>query len=273
MNVKSINDLNKNFLTVVCTTNEKYMQYLYPFLASINKNCKQINVIIRLVNVTSKLSMYDNFNTFYINEVKKFDNGIIINQEDSKNLNFLELKDIVKNNILGNSIFKKKEAVYCSNIKFNTINTLLYNGFKHICYLDVDTIVRKDFNNLIDITKKYDIAMFIDDNDINSYTTKYGDSYMGLNAGFMYVNNTNASKVFYNILEKKVNADIFDIEADEVEFQKLYKNSNIKMFNVSSKYKDNGPVYNFDSYMWSGQSDEKVYNTIFKDELRKYYIS
>lgn len=270
MNTHNICDLNKDFLTVVCTTNEKYMQYLYPFLSSIEKNCKNINVVVRLINVKSKLKTYNNINTFYIDEVRKFDNNVIINHEDMKHLNYQELREIVKNNNLGNSIFKKKEAVYCSNIKFNTINTLLDAGFKYICYLDVDTIVRKDFNDLVKTAKDYDIAMFIDNNDVDSYITKHGDSYMGLNAGFMYINNTEISKLFYKELEQRVNNDIFDIEADEEEFQKLYKTSDIKMCIVDFKYKDNGPNYNLDSYMWSGQSDEKIYNNDFKDELEKY---
>ena len=270
MNAKNINELDKNRLTVVCSTNEKYIQYLLPFLNSINNNCNGINVVIRLVNVKTKLPVYDNINIYQIHEEKLFNTDIVVNDEDIKYLNYNELKDIVKNNHLGNSIFKKKEAIYCSNIKFNTINQLLNNNFKYICYLDVDTIVRKDISNLTDITKTYDIAMFIDDNDIDSYITKHGDSYMGLNAGFMYINNTQISKVFYKQLENNVNDDIFNIEADEVEFQKLYKTTDINMMLVDFKYKDNGPKYNNESYMWSGQSDEKIFNVIFKNEVKRY---
>ena len=37
MNVKNINDLNKNKLTIVCSTNEKYLQYVKPFFNSLEK--------------------------------------------------------------------------------------------------------------------------------------------------------------------------------------------------------------------------------------------
>ena len=61
-----------------------------------------------------------------------------------------------------------------------------------------------------------------------------------------------------------------DIEADEVEFQKLLSEININIFYVDKKYKDNGPVYNRDSYMWSGQSDEKIINNMYRQKLTKY---
>ena len=40
MNIVNINELDKNKLTIACTTNQKYMHYVKPFLNSIEKgNC------------------------------------------------------------------------------------------------------------------------------------------------------------------------------------------------------------------------------------------
>ena len=270
MNVKNINDLNKNKLTIVCSTNEKYLQYVKPFFNSLEKNIKNINVILRLVNCNNFNNEYENFDLYKIYEYKDFKNKIITNYEDSKKLNYIELKEKIKKSKLGNSIFKRDEGVYCSNIKFNTINLLIDNDFKYILYLDVDTIVNGDFNSIIHDSKNYDLAMFVDKNDINSYITTYGEEYMGLNAGFMYINNTEVSKNFYKKLEHRVNKNIFDIEADEVEFQKLLSEIDIKILYVGKKYKDNGPVYSHDSYMWSGQSDEKIVNTMYKNKIKEY---
>jgi hypothetical protein len=61
MNVKNINDLNKNKLTIVCSTNEKYLQYVKPFFNSLEKNIKNINVILRLVNCNNFNNEYENF--------------------------------------------------------------------------------------------------------------------------------------------------------------------------------------------------------------------
>ena len=270
MNVESINELDKDKLTVVCTSNQKYIQYVKPFLNSINKNCNNLNVVLRLVNCDDFTYEYINFDLLKIYENKEFKDEIIVNYDDSKTLNYSELQEKVKKSKFGNTIFKRCEGVYCSNIKFNTINKLLTNNFKYILYLDVDTIVNQNFNSIIDDTKDFDLGMFIDKNDINCFTTKHGEEYMGWNAGFMYINNTSASKNFYNILEERVNADIFDIEADEVEFQKLLSEIDVNIFYVDKKYKDNGPVYNSDSYMWSGQSDEKIVNNMYRQELTKY---
>ena len=270
MNVKNINDLNKDKLTIVCSTNQKYIQYVRPFFNSLEKNSKNLNVVLRLVNCNEFNNEYKNFNLYKIYDYKNFKNKIITNYEDSKKMNYIELKEKIKNGKLGNPIFKRDEGVYCSNIKFKTINLLIGNGFKHILYLDVDTIVNHDFNSIIPDSKNYDLAMFVDKNDINSYTTKYGEKYMGWNAGFMYINNTKLSKKFYKILEERVTEDIFNIEADEVEFQKLLSEIDIKILYVGRKYKDKGPQYNDNSYMWSGQSDEKIVNTMYRNKIKEY---
>ena len=270
MNVKNINDLNKTKLTIVCSTNQKYIQYVRPFFNSLEENSKNLNVVLRLVNCNEFSDEYKNFNLYKIYDYKNFKNKIITNYEDSKQLNYIELKEKIKNGRLGNPIFKRDEGVYCSNIKFKTINLLIDNGFKHILYLDVDTIVNHDFNSIVTDSKKYDLAMFVDKNDINSYTTKYGEKYMGWNAGFMYINNNKCSKKFYKKLEERVTQDIFNIEADEVEFQKLLSEIDIKILYVNKKYKDNGPEYNNNSYMWSGQSDEKIVNTMYRNKIKEY---
>lgn len=266
----NIMDLDRNYLTVVCTSNTKYLQYVFPFFESLNKNCKDINIVIRLVNDNTLFKKYQNLNIYTIYDKVKLQDDIILNDKDIKEYNYEELTNIIKNNNLGNSIFKKREAIYCSNIKFNTINFLLNNNFKHILYLDVDTIVREDINCIIKETKNNDLAMFIDENDIDDFITKHNERYIGLNAGFMYLNNTKKSKIFYKELEKRVKDDFYDLDADEVEFQKLLKESDISIKFVDKKYKDNGPKYENESLMWSGQSDEKILNNLFKEEKLLY---
>ena len=56
---------------------------------------------------------------------------------------------------------------------------------------------------------------------------------------------------------------------DEIEFKKLLSELNIKMLVLDKKYKDNGPEYNVDSYMWSGVGDHKN-SDMFKQKLKEY---
>ena len=46
--------MNKNKLTLVCTSNDRYIKPLLAFLESIHKNSRDINIITRLVNVSSQ---------------------------------------------------------------------------------------------------------------------------------------------------------------------------------------------------------------------------
>ena len=194
-----------------------------------------------------------------------FDNYKVIkdevNQESYQNI--LKLIKNKNNNLITNS-----EGVYCSNIKFNSINKLLKKDFKYLIYLDVDTIVRKDISILKEKLKDVDIGMFIDERDLHLRTA-------GWNAGLMMIRNTNVSNLMYLLIEKYINDNFWDYDADEEIFDKIYNEhkEKIKMLEVDKTFKDNGPDYNDDSHMWSGQSQEKILNQKYILESKKYEIS
>ena len=58
-------------------------------------------------------------------------------------------------------------------------------------------------------------------------------------------------------------------------FDKIYNEHKevLKLYKIEKTFKDNGPKYENNSHMWSGQSQEKVLNDSYKEESKKYEIS
>lgn len=279
MNIVNINELDKNKLTIACTTNQKYMHYVKPFLNSIEKHTTNLNVVLRLVNCTEFDNEYTNFDLYKMYETKTFINKTIPAYDadtvfitntltnQSADINKIGYQELLKSIKLGNSKFIKSEGKYCCNIRFNTVKMLIENNFKRILYLDVDTIINKNFSSIITESKDHDLAMYVGPWDGN---TDLACGYVFPDGGLMYVNNTELSKELYEKLTKKITRpDILATDSYELEFKKLLSELDIKMLVLDKKYKDNGPEYNVDSYMWSGVGDHKK-TDMFKQKLKEY---
>ena len=263
--------MDKNKLTIVCTTNKNYIEYTNAFINSIDTNCENINIILRLVNC-SPHDVYEpqNLPLDIVQDNFVMQNDKVICEEDIRSTDYRTALQIIKHDKHDNVLFKSKEAVYCSNIKFNTINKLLDQQFKHVLYLDVDTIVRKDISRVHTEYNQCDIATYVDLNDVDSFTLPDGSSYMGWNAGFMLIHNNNRTMQFFQQLESRVNQDMYNFDADEIQFQMLLSEMPLNIKYVDKIYKDNGPEYTDGSHMWSGQAHNKVINKLFNEEYAKY---
>lgn len=274
-----LNTLDPDVLTLTCTTNERYTPFLFAFLNSLRSNSPDTQLVARLVNVTRStydklMHEYKTSNVVFIDETVEVDQTRETLLDVAENSTYKQLFERVKHKKcrVGCHDFLSNEAAYCSNIKFNTINHLLRNKFQVIMYLDVDTIIRGDLNHVTQHMQNFDIGMFIDQSEVGKYTTYYGDTYTGFSAGLMVANNTNVTRDFYYIVENRVNENIYNIEADEDEFDMVYKmfEHNVKMRWFGVEYKDQGPEFKSDSLMWSGKSETKAINQQYIDEYEKY---
>lgn len=270
--------MNKNKLTLVCTSNDRYIKPLLAFLESVHRNSKDINIVARLVNVVSRnvdyiKATYPNINII-IDNVPLSDKRDIVNTDATKR----RVNDLItrKDNIGG---FKgvgwlySQEAAYCSNIKYNTIKQLLREDYSHVVYMDVDTIIRKNIMSLIDDTSGYDLGMYVCEDERETELTYHGEQYEGWHAGLIYINNTEQSREFVDRVEERVNNNLYDIEADEDEFSYIYKRTDdISIKELSKYYKDTGPKFDKNSAVWSGQQEIKHTNEQYIEEFEKYVI-
>ena len=138
----------------------------------------------------------------------------------------------------------------------------------------VESLDTTDIYNIQDTINTYDLAMYICPNEHLKTSTQYGEKYIGWHAGIIISNNTMLSVDFLKDVEKRVSNNMYDIEADEDEFdhvfyQKKYNNK-IKINSLTKYYKDNGPEFNVKNAVWSGQNVAKVDHEKYINEYSKY---
>ena len=194
--------------------------------------------------------------------------------DTASDMDWRQLLNNVKNkkSRVGVHEFHSQESAYCSNIKFNTMNMLINNGFECVVYLDADTLVMNDITHIREVMEGHDIGMYIHEEEIGKYKTYHQQEYSGWHAGFMVATNTPICKQLYKEIEDRVSNNIYDIEADEDEFEAVYKTLqdrlNLKLF--GKEYKDSGPEFSTKSYMWTGQAEIKSCNEQYIEQYNQY---
>jgi len=245
-------------MTVVCTSDCKYLVYLNALLSSININSPDTHVYVRLVNISN-----NDIEQRYKN-VKVVNDSITI---DSRPNN---VKYITKLNDNGINIYGVKDikdaysnlTAYCTNIKYNTLSNLLYEDYDDVLvYLDVDTIVRKDLSDLEDLIKCGDIGIILD----NEIDTVFCEG------GLIGINNTPLSKQFIQHINDHIN--LYDITADEVYFDHAVNIYNPTIIDIPRTFKEEGNNnrhFNTEAYMWSGHGDNKILASDYVNEFNMY---
>ena len=263
-------------LVLTCTSNSKYINPLRVFLASLHAH-NQIPVVCRLVNCSDdevkKISEFPNTTVLIDNQELSVERNI----RNSSELNVKDYKQLRRKSdqsgFKGVGWLYSQEASYCSNIKYNTINQLLSVNNDCVVYMDVDTIIRGDISSIYQHVVGHDAGMYICEQERNKDSTVYGGKYMGWHAGIIIANNTLLSERFFSVVEKRVSDDIFNMEADEDEFDYTYKLKEfeqIKIKSINKTYKDNGPKFDIDSLVWSGQAENKESNKQYITEYITY---
>mgnify|MGYP005751854511 CR=1 FL=1 len=277
VNQPGLDDLNTEQVTVVCTSNNKYLKPLKSFLHSIKLNSPDTQVVIRLVNVDSHdvdVILDIGISKYIIWEDRELSTQRRLQPNGLGDRDWKQLLNNVTTagGFRGAHQFQSDEACYCSNIKFNTMNLALQHDFDCVLYLDVDTIVRDDLSTIKLETDGHDMGMFICSDEIGKFHTYYDQAYSGWHAGLMVARNTKNTVKFYQELEQRVSSKMFDIEADEDEFEYLYNiyKDDLSIKLMDEKYKDTGPVFNDMSVMWSGQAEIKVSSEQYIKEYNKY---
>lgn len=278
-NIENINNIDTK-LVLICTCNQRYIEPACTFLNSIVKNSPKLNVLLRLVNVKVetvehlKSKYKKNKIFFYIDNKELCDKRKIINKTEIVKKSALQLIRKSNSDFKGIGWLYSEEAAYCSNIKYNTMNQLLKAGIECVVYMDVDTIVRKDIYGIYKTVLNHDLAMYICPDEHLKQETQYGEKYIGWHAGIIISRNSNISINFLHDVELRVNEAMYDIEADEDEFDHVYHkekySKHLKINELTKYYKDNGPIFDKKNAVWSGQSEAKVNNKDYINEYIKY---
>ena len=236
-------------INILLVSTLNYFQYLIPIIKSIKINVK-INYLIHvyLINVNSEDD---------INKIKNLSEKIYINHINVNLDNKIKL-----------TTSKKTELeAYSANIRINIINKLLAEDKDYILYLDVDSIVMKDFTYLKNSMEKYDLALFV-----------IKEKEIEIKSGIILARNTEKSKIFFNIVEKYLNKFGLCIwTSDQRSLKQAYHEilnnkypakDKLNILKISTSYLD----WNFsdNSVMWTGKGLRKYKNIKYIKEKDKY---
>jgi len=265
----------KKIITVTCDQN--YSLYAGVFINSLNANTKDVSVVVRAVNCThdtinnivrlgSNVRVIDDKpNTSTIRNILSHDKELLYD-------GLIESLTKNKTKVKSPRLLCSEQMAYCSNIKFMTIQQLLNEDDNNIViYMDIDSIIRGNINELYDRLSHVDLAMFKD----APYTEQHeGSSRLQGNnvlyhGGLLGVNNNNRTRHLISEWVTLVAEDMFDWDADEDIFYRAHEDSSIRIVCVDKIYKDED--LDDKSVVWSGSGQTKFSHDRYIDECKKYH--
>ena len=263
-------------MTIVCTSDERYLPLLAVLLESAAVNAPTLDFHVRLVNVDEQHAQ---------RMIGRYKNSVLHNiMHDNVDLNNKPTKvsTLIRNPDLDNSGFVRDRKgygafkvirrayselnAYCTNIKYNTLNSLLRDGYDDVLvYLDVDTLIRRDLEDLESLIKKGDVGIVLEGDSLDDPKVDFVDG------GLIGVHSTDMSKKFIQDIDKHM--DLLDITDDEMYFEKAYKLYKPSVVRLPRSFKEEGGEtgeFDTDAYMWSGHGDNKSYCTQYIEEFQRY---
>tara|TARA_Y100001963_G_scaffold157807_1_gene255160 strand:+ start:460 stop:1185 length:726 start_codon:yes stop_codon:yes gene_type:complete len=224
-------------INFVVSTNQSYLHRTRRLINSVKKNVKcDYKFHCRLINVSP--DEISSFSTDYPEVDIKIDN-VDLDTEKNRRTRYNEMYST--------------ESAYCANIRISDVCRLLGEGHKYIFLLDVDSIVRKDISELIDISDNVDMRIWK-----RFYATK--PEYK-IAVGVMFIKNSTDILNFFNTAYSSINSmeHLCTWYTEQYTISQLLLNSevgsNLTVGQMTEKYRD----FNFldDSVIWTAKGSTK----------------
>lgn len=263
-------------MVVTTTVDKNYLRYLFCLVSSIKQNSPSTTVHCRLINIEEQ-SVADSLRDIMPN---------IIIENDYSNLSTKRRNLRAKGELLyGKSLAECLSRVYkkgiprflcsdlqcyTSNTRFRNIKNLFNAGYKDVIYLDADTIVRKDLEELQPVLSKSDVCCNV------SYCTRYPNDRCW-ECSFLYIKNNSITMSFLEDVRDETESDMFNWDSDQIALETIYSNKYKDILSLEediSNIEDlsalHGRNLSADSYIWAGSGATKFTNTEFLKELSIY---
>ena len=279
-----ITGMKRNNLAIICTSDSEYLPYTIGLLKSIYTNSPILTTYIRLINCNNQ----------QVKNIKNIHDNIHVITDtvhaSSQRINKHRHQDMLLSEYLhhgykksytkrrGSRWLYSDKMAYCSNIKFNTINTILNKTDFNLFYMDVDAVVRRDLSSLNNIINSYDVIFKITE------ATEHGLPFLDgkqrvYHGGHFGINNNTLTKQIFADMEEHVSNNMYYWDADECAiYDALTECSDVNICKLPYTYKDCGTyselhtehIFDDQSYIWSGAAQAKYINKSFVNEVRKY---
>lgn len=263
-------------MVITTTVDSNYLKYLFCLVKSIRVNSPNTEVHCRLVNITDD-TVVNNLKTI-LPEIKielDYTNltGKRKNLRASGELLYgtSVLECLAKPHKKGMPRFLSSDLqCYTSNTRFRNIKKLLDEGYSDVLYLDADTIVRKNIEDLQPVLSNNDVCCTV------SYCPRYINQRCW-ECSFLYVKNSIVTKGFITDVIYETESDMFNWDSDQLALEKIYdaKYDGILSLNENVKHIEDlaalhGRELSQESYVWAGSGSTKFTDPVFLKEMNKY---
>lgn len=258
-----------NRTAITFSSDANYIKYVNCLAGTLINNITG-DIFCRCVDMTQqdidRIKFRDNINLIY--DVPNLNNTKTILKDNTASIYYHY--GIGRNNIrkLATLLYSER-SVYTCHSRFKTINELLTKGYEHILCLDVDSIILRSIDHMLDCVDNYDLmtlVTYIEPGEIIEY---HGNDYYKnetgismrclFNEGMLLIKNTDISRKFWFEVEQTIFEDNNWLEwnQDSNILNKLLNNEfkDLKIYDCDTRYKDG--ECNDDSYIWSGESVTK----------------
>mgnify|MGYP003652135550 CR=1 FL=1 len=300
-------------MIITCSASESYLGLLRSLLNSISINYPQCKVVARLINCSDK---DNNLQTIHSDTEVIFDQTDASTVRNKLQKNGCVMQDQFfgvyadhKEGLKGAKWLYSDFIGYCTNNRYPMIQDLLVKGEEQILQLDVDVVVRRDLTLLQSLISKHDICLHAEirkDRELSPFgitvtpdivpiltrseylqketnENQHWSNCVEWHTGVMGFNNTETTRKFVkryiDELDKPENRYIFGAEEEEVYFLYLNEFSDMKLYSLPVKFKDEGQgddaktgaeQYRQSSYIWVGAGSSKYCCDEFIKEVQKY---
>lgn len=271
--------MNKTAITFSSDAN--YIKYINCLAGTLASNITG-DIYCRCVDMTqqdiNKIKARDSINL--IHDRPKLSNTKTILKDDTASIYYHY--GIGRENIrkLATLMYSER-SVYTCHSRFKTVNELLAKGYEYVLCLDVDTVILRSIDHMIDHVDGHDLmtlVTYIEPGGIieyhgNDFYKNETEEHMRclFNEGMLLIRNTDTSRRFWREIEQYIFKDSNWLEwnQDSNILNRLLNHDykNLKIFDCDSKYKDGD--CDDDSYIWSGESVTKS-NQKFIDIVSRY---
>jgi len=263
----------KNYLTFTCDRN--FLPLGKALLKSLHLNSPIYNVVARVVNCTSSEieELYDLYEDLEVIDDQKplsTKRNLLTRDRELYQDNWKEGLTPTMIDVGRARWLYSEQIAYCSNIKIDTMNTLLNrDDCRSVLYTDADTLVRGSLEELQALVNSNDFSFFLDE----PYTEQHQGSKRLANqevlfqGGLIGVSKNEKTSKFVEEWRQRILEDIFDWDVDEKTFYSLYKTP-FKIGEIPVIFKDEN--LSDDSIIWSGAGNTKYSNSKYVEEYNKY---
>lgn len=263
-------------MVVTTTVDKNYLEYLFCLVKSVRVNSPSTLVHCRLVNITDN-SVIDNLKRIFPNIIIELDSTNLT----SKRRNLRASGELLHGSSILDCLARQHKKgmprflcsdiqCYTSNTRFRNIKKLLQEGHQDVIYMDADTIVRKNIEDLQSYLSKSDLCCTV------SYCPRYLNKRCW-ECSFLYVKNGDLVKAFIDEVIFETESDMFNWDSDQIALEKVYdtKFYDTLILNEDVKHIEDlsalhGRELSFNSYIWAGSGSTKLENVNFLREKEIY---